>query len=48
MILTRETIEKLIEVLALEPDKDGYYHTTWGRKSKEGLVETIKEILGGL
>ena len=41
-----EKIEKLIEILNIEPNKkDGKYHTTWGRKTKEGLLATIRTIL---
>jgi len=42
-----EKILELIEILGLEPDKEGYYHTGWGRKTKEGLIETVKNVLGG-
>ena len=38
-------IEELIAVLQLEEQKDGFFHTSWGRKNHEGLVETIREIL---
>lgn len=41
----REKADNLIEVLGLEPDKDGYYHTSWGRKTRQGLIETIKAVL---
>lgn len=37
--------KKLIEVLGLEPDKDGFYQTQWGKKTEVGLIETIKNIL---
>lgn len=43
----KKQIEKLIEVLQLEPDRDGYYRTAWGRKTKEGLIETMENILTG-
>jgi hypothetical protein len=41
----REKADNLIEVLGLEPDERGYYHTSWGRKTREGLIETIKAVL---
>lgn len=41
----REKADTLVEVLLLEPDKDGYYHTGWGRKTREGLIDTIREVL---
>ena len=44
--IPQENIEKLIDILNLEPNKkDGKYHTTWGAKTKEGLIATIRVIL---
>jgi len=40
-----ERVEELIEVLNLNPKKDGWYYTGWGKKTKVGLIETIKAIL---
>lgn len=40
-----EKLDKLIdEVLCLE-QKDGKYITLWGKKTKEGLKATIKNVL---
>ena len=43
--LKTETFEKLKEVLQLHKGKDGYYKTTWGNKTDEGLKVTIENIL---
>ncbi len=40
-------IEYLIKVLLLEPGKDGFYKTSWGKKTRFGLIELIKEVLNG-
>ena len=49
MRITREQFERLIEVLQLKETKDEngnyYYMTTWGKKTWEGLRETIEAIL---
>ena len=38
-------VEKLIEVLELKHDRKGFFTTTWGKKSFEGLRETIENII---
>jgi len=43
---TEADIRHLIEVLELKPKK-GYYQTEWGKKTLEGLIETIKSVLYG-
>lgn len=45
MNLTIKTVEKLIEVLELKQDKKGFFKTTWGKKTFEGLRETIENII---
>jgi hypothetical protein len=45
MNLTIKTVEKLIEVLQLKPDRKGFFRTAWGRKTFEGLRETIENII---
>lgn len=41
-----DSIAQMITVLRLKQDKKGYYMTTWGKKTRTGLIETIKNILG--
>ncbi len=41
-----EKIDKLIEVLNLKFNKDGYCITSWGKKTRAGLRATIREVLG--
>lgn len=36
---------KIIEVLNLEMDRQGYYYTTWGKKTLQGLIETLKRVI---
>lgn len=39
-------IDELIDkVLWLEPKGDGFYETQWGKKTRQGLKETIKNVL---
>jgi len=45
MNLTIKTMEKLIEVLELKHDRKGFFNTTWGKKTFEGLRETIENII---
>ena len=41
-----DKIKDLIVVLDLKKDRRGLYKTSWGRKSEEGLIATIKNVLG--
>ena len=45
MNLTIQTVEKLIEVLNIKQDRKGFYKTTWGKKTFEGLRKTIENII---
>jgi hypothetical protein len=45
MNLTIKTVDKLIEVLQLKSDRKGFFKTSWGKKSFEGLRETIENII---
>lgn len=43
--LTIKTMDKLIEVLELKHDRKGFFKTAWGKKTFEGLRETIENII---
>ena len=47
--MTDEQFELLKEVLRIKKTRDingnSYYSTTWGKKSEQGLKETIENIL---
>lgn len=45
MNLTIKTVEKLIEVLQLKQNRKGYFKTSWGKKTFEGLRETIENVI---
>ena len=46
MKLTDDKLKKLIKVLELKTiEKGKYYKTGWGKKTEQGLKETIKNIL---
>ena len=46
MILTETKIYDLIEILKLfKNGKQEYYMTTYGRKTRKGIYELIKELL---
>jgi hypothetical protein len=35
----------MIDLLSIKIDKNGFYSTSWGKKSFQGLQETFKSIL---
>lgn len=43
--LTIKQMDKLIEVLQLKANKKGFYNTSWGHKTWEGLRETLENII---
>jgi hypothetical protein len=43
--LKKKTIKRIIEILILKRNREGYYQTTWGNKSEEGLRATIEAII---
>ena len=47
MTLDELQAKKLIKVLLLEPDKNGFYQTEWGKKTEVGLIATILTIMNG-
>ena len=36
---------QIADLFGVEPNKDGYYITTWGKKTEEGLIQSIQNII---
>lgn len=43
--LTIPQVRRIIEVLEIPEDENGDFRTTWGRKTLNGLRETIEELV---
>ena len=41
----RYAYEKIIVVFDVRMQKDGYYHTAYGKKTAEGLMEVMAAIM---
>jgi len=37
--------KEIISMMGLEKEKDGFYHTGWGKKTEEGMMASIDNIL---
>jgi len=36
--------EEICKLLGLKKKRDGYYHTTWGRKTSQGVYKSVLRI----
>ena len=40
-----DAYDKIVEIVGLKKRKDGFYHTYYGKKTREGLLLTIAGIM---
>ena len=41
----RDHARDLIDILQMKKSKNGFYQTSWGKKTEKGLIETICNIM---
>ncbi len=43
--MDKKIILEIINMIGIKPNRSGYYHTNWGKKTEVGLIASINNIL---